>query len=214
MKDDRGVVVNPEPCGAVAVRGDPGMLVRDDSDKLRVKPHHRSGIPSTGYHPEGVTGQCQVHHLLTPEGLSGDVGGSVVAHLSRGDALIDVLVVGQRIHSFSIGRSLGFLPQALDLLACAKRSEAVDFAKLGALLDPVLARLSALIVITESEQLSRSLLVDHVERRGVVCRVLRLVDDRTLAWTRGNAPLSLRAASPRERVVTVGSIEDERPLSL
>ena len=138
----------------------------------------------------------------------------VVAHLSRGDALIVVLVVGQRIHSFTIGRSLGFLPQALDLLACAKRSEAVDFAKLGALLDPVLARLSALIVITESEQLSRSLLVDHVERRGVVCRVLRLVDDRTLAWTRGNAPLSLRAASPRERVVTVGSIEDERPLSL
>ena len=39
----------------------------------------------------------------------------VVAHLSRGEALIDLLVVGDHVHSLTLGRSLGFLEQALDL---------------------------------------------------------------------------------------------------
>src|SRR6185437_10313511 len=43
-----------------------------------------------------------------------------VAFLSRGEALIDLLVVGERVHDLTIGRHLGFLDQALDLLACVE----------------------------------------------------------------------------------------------
>lgn len=70
------------------------------------------------------------------------------AFLSRGEALIDVLVVGDRVHELTIGRHLGFLDQALDLLACVEaEKERPSADQLAARLGAHLSRLSCVIVV-------------------------------------------------------------------
>ncbi len=131
----------------------------------------------------------------------------VVANLSRGEALIDVLVVGAQIHTLTIGRSLGFFEQALDHLACAQTQEGGDMDEIVHRLEPFLARLSAMVIISQSMDPSRLALADAIERRGVACRILRVHDDSQPAW---RGPKSRRQPHPprdqRERVVAVSSI--------
>lgn len=95
----------------------------------------------------------------------------VVAFLSRGEALIDLLVVGDRVHDLTIGRHLGFLEQALDLLACVgeeKRSVAPDrrVERLG----PHLARLSCMVVVAPAWD--EGALAERIRGAGVACTTL------------------------------------------
>jgi len=71
-----------------------------------------------------------------------------VAHLSRGEALIDLLVVGDRVHDLTLGRSLGFLEQALDLLACVSPGPRVEADALVERLATHLSRLSCVVVVS------------------------------------------------------------------
>ena len=91
----------------------------------------------------------------------------VVAHLGRGDALVDLLVTGGRIHALTLGRSLGFLEQALDHLAVAELEASVDRARLLELLTPYLARLSAVVMVVDGWDEAREAFVRAVENRGV-----------------------------------------------
>ncbi len=45
----------------------------------------------------------------------------VVSQLARGEAIIDLLVAGERVHDLTLGRNIGFLEQALELLACVEQ---------------------------------------------------------------------------------------------
>jgi hypothetical protein len=95
----------------------------------------------------------------------------VVAFLSRGEALIDLLVVGDRVHDLTIGRHLGFLEQALDLLACVEQDrKPVPPARLMERLSPHLARLSCVVVIAPTWD--EGALADRVRRAGVACVTL------------------------------------------
>lgn len=94
----------------------------------------------------------------------------VVASLSRGEALIDLLVVGGDLHDLTIGRHLGFLEQALDLLALAtpaRRPLSPD--DLLSRLSPHLGRLSCVIEIRTSRDPS---FAERVRARGVACATL------------------------------------------
>jgi uncharacterized protein (DUF58 family) len=93
----------------------------------------------------------------------------VVAHLGRGDALVDLLVTGGEIHALTLGRSLGFLEQALDHLAVAVADlEAdVDRSRLLERLAPYLARLSAVVMIVDGWDEAREAFVRGVEKNGV-----------------------------------------------
>jgi len=112
----------------------------------------------------------------------------VVAHLSRGEALIDLLVVGGEVHDLTLGRNLGFLDQALDLLACVqvgakapadvrgrRRREKPEpeaplpDALLGRLA-PHLGRLSCLVVVTA--RWDEGALAERIRGAGVGCRTL------------------------------------------
>jgi len=98
----------------------------------------------------------------------------VVAQLSRGEALIDLLVVGDQVHQLTLGRSLGFLEQALDLLATVEPGPALDAAGLGARLNPYLRRLSGVIFVALDWDESRKQLVRQIRAGGVGCKVLRV----------------------------------------
>lgn len=104
----------------------------------------------------------------------------VVAHLSRGEALIDVLVVGDRVHELTIGRNLGFLDQALDLLACVEpERQRVDPAALVARLGAHLSRLSCVIVV--APVWDRGALAERIRGRGVGCVTLVVEGPATTA---------------------------------
>ena len=91
----------------------------------------------------------------------------VVAHLGRGDALVDLLVTGGEIHALTLGRSLGFLEQALDHLAGAELEANVDRSRLLERLAPYLARLSAVVMIVDGWDEAREAFVRGVEKSGV-----------------------------------------------
>jgi uncharacterized protein (DUF58 family) len=92
----------------------------------------------------------------------------IVAHLSRGEALIDLLVVGDRVHELTIGRHLGFLDQALDLLACVEAErKGPDPAALAARLRPHLGRLSCVVVVAATWD--GGALASHIRGGGAGC---------------------------------------------
>ena len=91
----------------------------------------------------------------------------IVARLGRGDALVDLLVTGGEVHALTLGRSLGFLEQALDHLAVAELEETVDRTRLLKLLTPYLARLSALIMVVDGWDEDREAFLRAIEKKGV-----------------------------------------------
>jgi uncharacterized protein (DUF58 family) len=95
----------------------------------------------------------------------------VVAFLSRGEALIDLLVVGDRVHDLTIGRHLGFLEQALDLLACVDLDKKpLSPARLLTRLTPHLARLSCVVVVASTWD--EGALSSRICGAGVACKTL------------------------------------------
>jgi uncharacterized protein (DUF58 family) len=135
----------------------------------------------------------------------------IVACLSRGESLIDLLAVDGQVHPLTLGRSLGTLEQALDLLSCVRRGKALDPDDLICRLEPFMTQLSCLVLVTEADphgsspaQRLRSELVAAIEARGLRCQLVRV------------ARRSPRATDPaqHERVVTLEAIRGEAALWL
>jgi uncharacterized protein (DUF58 family) len=124
----------------------------------------------------------------------------IVAHLGRGDALVDLLVTGGEIHALTLGRSLGFLEQALDHLAGAELEATVDRPRLLQLLAPYLSRLSAVVMVVDGWDETREAFVRGVERSGVRVHCVAVGD-----------PVS---AGPRVRSVSVASVLGGRGIVL
>ncbi len=130
------------------------------------------------------------------------VAAGVVAHLSRGEALIDLLVVGDQVHSLTIGRSLGFLDQALDLLACVEAGAAPTVEALWGKLAPHLPRLSCVVVVALAWDAPRRMLADRIRGVGVGCVTVVITPDsaqpagdRELSWVSADAVLRGEALS-------------------
>ncbi len=153
--------------------------------------------------------------VVSEEGLEAAISlaAGVVARLTRGEALIDLMVLGREIHPFTLGRALGTLDQALELLACAEPGPRLEVAPLLRQLEPYLSRLSCIVVITQSDDSSRLELTDAIVSRGVACRLLRIVDDSGPTWLRrGRGQDAARSAD--EVVVPASRIRAEEPLVL
>jgi uncharacterized protein (DUF58 family) len=124
----------------------------------------------------------------------------IVAHLGRGDALVDLLVTGGEIHALTLGRSLGFLEQALDHLAVAELTATVDRRRLLELLAPYLARLSAVVVVVDGWDEAREEFVRGIEKNGLRVHCVAVGDPGS--------------AGARVRSVPVASILDGRGIVL
>jgi len=118
----------------------------------------------------------------------------VVARLGRGDALVDLLVTGGEVHALTLGRSLGFLEQALDHLAIAEVEKSVDRARLLESLTPYLARLSAVVMIVDGWDDAREAFLHAVEKKGVRVHCVAV-----------GAPVRMASGAP-VRTVSVASI--------
>lgn len=158
----------------------PGDPVRD----LHARSWARTGTPAVReYQQEYFTrvGVVLDTDIDDPDRLEAaiELAAGVIAHLSRGEALVDVLVVGDRVHELILGRSLGYLDQALELLATVERGPKLRAGDLLRRIDPHLAKLSTVFVITTGTDAERHLLVRAIENRGALCSSITV--DETLA---------------------------------
>lgn len=124
----------------------------------------------------------------------------VVAHLCGGEALVDLLAVGEHVHALALGRSLGALDQALDVLAGVRPGPAFSSARVLASVGPHLDRLSSVILIALSWDEPRESFAAAVRNRGVGCAVLVVG--------------SSAASVPGARVVPLDAISRNEALSL
>lgn len=169
----------------------PGDPVRD----LHARSWARTGIPVVREYQQeyftrvGVVLDTDVDDSDRLEAAI-ELAAGVIAHLSRGEALVDVLVVGDAVHELTLGRSLGTLDQALELLASVERGPTFAAPMLLGRLEPYLNRLSTVVVIALAEGQERTALERGIANRGIACTTL-LVDDelatkigerKELAW--------------------------------
>ena len=109
-----------------------------------------------------------------------ELAAGVIAHLSRGEALVDVLVVGDSVHELTLGRSLGTLDQALELLATVERGPTLRGSQLLGRLEPYLDRLSTVVVVTPPTHADERLVLERgITGRGITCTTL-VVDDEVV----------------------------------
>ncbi len=100
----------------------------------------------------------------------------IVAQLSRGEALLDLLVIGEDFHQLTLGRSLGFLEQALDLLACVEPKQGFRSEFLQSQLRGHLSRLSCIVVLSMHWDKERQQFSDWIEQRGIRCRRVNVIE--------------------------------------
>jgi uncharacterized protein (DUF58 family) len=155
----------------------PGDPVRD----LHARSWARTGIPVVReYQQEYFTrvGVVLDSDVADPDRLEAavELAAGIVAHLSRGEALVDVIVVGDKVHELTVGRSLGYLDQALDMLATVERGPVLRAADLMRRLEPYLDRLSSVVVIALAEGEERVAVQRGIEGRGITCSTI-VVDD-------------------------------------
>jgi uncharacterized protein (DUF58 family) len=98
----------------------------------------------------------------------------VIARLCGGETLVDLLVAGESVHRLSLGRSLGTLEQALDVLAGVQPGPPFSSARILARLGPHLDRLSSVVLIALRWDEERRGLLAKIQRRGVGCAALVL----------------------------------------
>jgi uncharacterized protein (DUF58 family) len=152
----------------------PGDPVRD----LHARTWARIGAPAVREYQEeyftrlGVVVDSEVGSEPRQLEAALSLAAGVVAHLGRGEALIDLLVVGDSVHTLTLGRSLGFLDQALDLLACVSAGPKLEPGELARRLSPHLPRLSCIVFIALKWDRARMEFADRVRSFGVGCRTL------------------------------------------
>ena len=186
------------------------MGVRDyrRGDRLRdisARAWARTGKPAVREYREEYFSRIGVF-LDTDESIFGDVAfeaaielcAGVVSFLSRGEALIDLLVAGERFQTMMLGRSLGYMEQALDFLATVEKSPPFDREALLARVAPQTEQLSCAVVIAGEFGDNQQALARELEARGV--RVVRIMvrdadDVRAKVASAGN--LTLDAAAIR-----------------
>ncbi|HEY3665123.1 MAG TPA: DUF58 domain-containing protein [Polyangiaceae bacterium] len=114
----------------------------------------------------------------------------IIACLCRGEALVDVLVTGEHVAKLALGRSLGALDQALDLLAVVRAQPGFASERILAQLAPHLERLSSVVFVALSWDDARAAFVAAIRARGVGCLVLIVGDEPARTASATTVPLS------------------------
>ena len=172
----------------------PGDPVRD----LHARSWARTGVPVVREYQQeyftrvGVVLDTDVKDADRLEAAI-ELAAGVIAYLSRGEALVDVLVVGDAVHELTLGRSLGTLDQALELLATVERGSPFRAPQLLGRLEPYLSRLSTVVVIALAEGDQRRDVERGITGRGIACTTL-LVDEALMRKIRKREELAWSGA--------------------
>jgi uncharacterized protein (DUF58 family) len=104
---------------------------------------------------------------------------SAAQHFSRSDEVVDILAAGPDLYEVSTGRSLGYLENVLDVLACLEPSTAPPFETLAPALFERLERLTTVVAVMLEWDDAREAFVRRVRATGVSVRVLLVHEGAT-----------------------------------
>ncbi len=95
---------------------------------------------------------------------------TVADWFSRGEAVVDVLAAGPDLYEVSAGRSLAYLENILDVLACLEPCSDPPFATVGPYLHEKLARLTSVVVVMLDWDDARERFLRGVKDQGAAVR--------------------------------------------
>lgn len=112
---------------------------------------------------------------------------SLASYLERSDSVVDFFAAGEQLILLSMGRNQGSLEGVLETLACVKSSRRSPYAQLEAQLEPLIPRLSALVLVTFAPTPERRAFWERLTVAGTPLRILclsrnRPEEDQALTW--------------------------------
>lgn len=115
---------------------------------------------------------------------------SLADHFSRSDEVVDILAAGPDLYEVSTGRSLGYLDNVLDVLACLESSSAPPFESIGPALFERLEGLTTVVAVMLEWDEAREAFLQRVRAMGVAVSVLLVHEGETRrAWGTVSADL-------------------------
>lgn len=112
---------------------------------------------------------------------------SVADHFSRSDHVVDILAAGPDLYEVSAGRSLAYLDNILDVLACLEPCPEPPFATVGPPLFEKLGRLSAVVAVVLDWDPPRSEFLERLRGLGPSLHVIVVREGETREDWRGAA---------------------------
>jgi uncharacterized protein (DUF58 family) len=138
----------------------------------------------------------------TPEHLEAALSltAGIIARLCRGEALVDVLVTGDRAERLSLGRNRASLERALDVLGAVQPATSFASDSLLGQLGPHLGQLSSVVLVALDWDETRAAFVAAIEAQAVSVVVFVVGDEAE--------------ATPRVTRIPLGAIDAGQELSL
>lgn len=130
------------------------------------------------------------------------IAASVADYLSRQDYIVDLFAAGPELYHFQAGRSLAYLENILDILACLEPCRTDPLEVVGPALRDELSNTSTLVCVFLDWDERRKTFVDEVTSLGVQTRVI-VIEDRIGHPVAGDYLSSLSSAEIREGVETL-----------
>ena len=97
---------------------------------------------------------------------------SLASFLERSDSVVDFFAAGEQLILLSMGRNQGSLEGVLETLACVKSTRRSPYAQLEAQLEPLIPRLSALVLVTFEANPERRAFWERLNAAGTPIRTL------------------------------------------
>jgi uncharacterized protein (DUF58 family) len=115
---------------------------------------------------------------------------SVADFFSRSEHIVDLLAAGPDLYEVSAGRSLAYLENILDVLACLEPSPDPPFRTLGPVLFEKLARITTVVAVLQDWDEPREAFLRQVKALGTAVRVI-IVHEGPTARDLAAAPADL-----------------------
>lgn len=106
-----------------------------------------------------------------------EVAAAVSDYMAREDYLVDLFAAGPNLYHLTAGRSLAYLDQILDILACVEENPAQPFDTLEPQIAELLSRISTVICVLLDWDEPRRAFVQRLQEQGVAVKVIILRDD-------------------------------------
>lgn len=124
---------------------------------------------------QGATDRCLEQAI--------SLAAAITDYLSRQEYVIDIFAAGPKLYYLQAGRSLAYLKNILDILACLEPTppDDVSFEEMESTLKQELEGISTTILLFTEWDPKRARLVDELRQSGTAIRGFLISDDETLA---------------------------------
>jgi len=136
------------------------------------------------------------------------VAASIADFFSRSDYIVDILAAGPEIYEVSAGRSLAYLENILDVLACLEPCYDPPFEAVGPALFDKLAQITSVVTVLQDWDPPREEFLQSVKDTGTEVRAIVVKDGETTKPWEGAGELdwvSLMSSDDVERLLAADS---------